>query len=198
MTVCIGAICNWYPNSNAVIIASDRMITNGDIIQHEHDMSKIVIITERIFAMMAGNTLSATTLIQKLVRRCQNSSNSVEEVVNIAKLLYSEVRSEQINEEIFRPRGITMEQFYVGGLQSRFHPHIATSIDDQVMNFDYGVELIIAGTDNDGAHLYTVGNPGTSSNCERMGYVAIGIGALHATQSMIGFGHSAMHSMFER
>ena len=203
MTVCIGAISYWAPAegrpaSNAIVIASDRMITTGGFIQSEHDVGKIKFITSRICVMIAGDTSGATTLTERLITKFGlTSSSSVEEVALEAKTIYEELRRDTIDTVIFHPRGITMSQFYQGGLQSKLQPSLVGGIDDEVMSYDYGIALIIAGCDKTGAHLYMIGNPGTISNHQDTGYTSIGSGEIHAIQSLIGFRHSYFHSLFE-
>ena len=64
-------------------------------------------------------------------------------------------------------------------------------IDQQMQHFNLGVELLLAGADDSCAHIYSVQNPGRPEYLhDVIGYAAIGSGAIHAVQSMIGFGHS--------
>jgi ATP-dependent protease HslVU (ClpYQ) peptidase subunit len=203
MTVCIGAMSAWYPNSNAIVVASDRMITMGSFMQYEHDVPKIRFVIPKTCVMLAGDTEAAITIIDRLSSHFQHmdpekkADTKVLEVVQTAQGFYEELRQEKISASIFRPRGITMREFYQGGLQSSLQPRLVATIDDEVMGYDLGVELLIAGIGADGAHIYTVGNPGTVDNYRHTGYVAIGSGGIHAVQSMIGFGHSSFHGLFE-
>jgi 20S proteasome alpha/beta subunit len=87
-----------------------------------------------------------------------------------------------------------MQDFYTG-LQQRLIQPLVGSIDQQVITYNYGVELLIAGVDGDGAHLHAIENPGTEEDFAQIGYAAIGSGGLHALQSMIGFGHAGMHGL---
>lgn len=64
------------------------------------------------------------------------------------------------------------------------------------MSYDLGVELLVARLDEEGAHIYTVGNPGTVSDYGHTGYISVGSGAIHSIQSLIGFKHSAYHSLY--
>jgi len=197
MTVCIGAISHWAPDGQAVVVASDHMVTMGGFMQYEHDVPKIKFVSSKICVMMAGDTLSATTLIQQLSSHFRTGEPSVEDVVNTAKTFYEQLRQDQIETEVFRPRGFTMQQFYQEGLQSRLQPHLVGAIDDEVMSYDLGVELLVAGVDSEGAHIYTVGNPGAIGNYKHTGYVSVGSGQIHAVQSLIGFKHSAYRSLYE-
>jgi 20S proteasome alpha/beta subunit len=53
------------------------------------------------------------------------------------------------------------------------------------------VELLIAGVDAAGAHVYSIHNPGKPAReHDVIGYAAVGSGGIHALQAMIGFRHS--------
>jgi hypothetical protein len=110
---------------------------------------------------------------------------------------YVELRRQQIDSDIFHPRGIDIQQFY-GGLQQRLLGPLAGALDGQVAEFNYGVELLVAGTDDSGSHLYSVLNPGGQPNdFHQIGFHAIGSGMLHALQSIIGFGHTGKRPLYD-
>ena len=77
-------------------------------------------------------------------------------------------------------------------------PPIAGGIDQQVMQFNLGIDLLIAGVDDEGAHLFSVYNPGGAVNdFAPIGFAAIGSGTLHATQSLIGFRHTSARDLHQ-
>jgi ATP-dependent protease HslVU (ClpYQ) peptidase subunit len=53
MTVCIAALCD---NARKVVIASDRMLTGGDV-EFEQDIRKFERITDGCIALSAGSAL---------------------------------------------------------------------------------------------------------------------------------------------
>ncbi len=199
MTICIGALCS-YPNvhpSKALVIASDRMVTFGGITQFEHEVSKIIEVTDKIVIMTAGDALKGSRLARDIMTHIPAGSPTVKGVADASALRYTELRKEQIEAQIFTPRGISMQDFYQG-LQQRILPQLVGAIDDQVATFDYTLDLLIAGVDEAGAHLYSVVNPGGSiSDFAPIGYHAVGSGALHALQSMIGFKHMGARELPE-
>ena len=96
---------------------------------------------------------------------------------------------------IFGPRGISLQEFY-RGLQPTMLPQLVGGLDQQVAGFDFGLELLIAGVDDDGGHLFQVGNPGSAViDFAPIGFGAIGSGGLHAIQAMIGFAHAPARSL---
>lgn len=196
MTVCIGALCadrNGRP-ATAVVVASDRMATLGGIIEFEHDVPKIKQISERVVSLTAGDALRGAQLAADIAARVPAGAVSVDAVGQEAVRAYVDRRRQQIETNYFTPRGLTMEAFY-NVLQSRLLAQLAGMLDQQVSSFDYGVDMILAGVDDAGAHVYALRNPGALSNYAPIGFVAIGSGSLQAMQSMIGFRHTSTRSL---
>lgn len=60
------------------------------------------------------------------------------------------------------------------------------SIDQQLWQFDLGVQVLPVGVDDSGCPLFAVNNPGGRCDAhDVIGYAAIGNGALHALRAMI-------------
>jgi hypothetical protein len=122
---------------------------------------------------------------------------TVQQVADSLSQKYALLRKQQIENDAFYPRSINMQEFY-RGQQLQMLPQLAGQIDQYVMSFDFGVSLLVAGVDDSGAHLYSIGNPGASVNDHQpIGYHSIGSGWLHAMQSMIGFGHMSARGLKE-
>src|SRR5262245_36581101 len=200
MTVCIGALCADLDGqaARAVVVASDRMVTQGGITEFEHDTPKITAVAEKMIAAASGDALRASRLAREIRAAVPSGSVTVDQVAQATAVRYAEHRRAAIQADIFTPRGISMEVFYLQGLQQRMLPAVAGMIDQQVMGYNFGVDLILVGVDEAGAHLYSVSNPGGSvRDFESIGFQAVGSGSLHALQSMIGFGHSGGHGLNE-
>lgn len=198
MTVCIGAICADQSNRefNAVVVCADRMVTMGHLIEFEHEIPKVKAITNKIVTLMAGDAIVGAELGRGIDAAFPAVAPSVERVAEKAAVLYATLRDRKIETEVFRPRGMTRQEFYA---------RIATipqpmnfQWDQMVMQVNLGVDVIVAGVDDAGGHLFAVANPGgTFHNLRQIGFHAIGSGALHAVQSMIGFGHTGNRAIPE-
>ena len=200
MTICIGALCADLQGnpSRAVIVASDRMVTLGQITEFEHEVPKINKITDKIVALIAGDALKGSRIVRDVSRQLPVASPLVQGVAEATANRYVELRKEQIENDVSKPRSITIEDFYNEGIQTQMIPQLAGQIDHHVATFDYGVAMLIAGIDDGGAHLFSIGNPGGSFNDHQpIGYHAIGSGWLHALQSIIGFGHMGARGLHE-
>src|SRR6266404_4303806 len=199
MTVCLGALCSDRDghSSKAVVVGADRMVTLGGHTEFEHEVPKIMAVTDRVVALIAGDALKGGSLIRDIASQMPAGAMSVKAVADAISVRYTQLRQQQIQSDIFTPRGISMAQFY-GGLQQQMLPQIVAGIDNHVASYNFGVDILIAGVDDSGASLFSLTNPGgTLNDFQQIAYTAIGSGALHALQSMIGFGHMGGRSLHE-
>ena len=67
---------------------------------------------------------------------------------------------------------------------------IAFKLNQDVETFNLGVELLLAGIDEEGTHLYTINQAGKPIENNQIGFQAIGIGNIHAINTLISEGYS--------
>lgn len=180
MTVCIGILCC---NKEAVVAVSDKMVTAGDI-EFEHSEPKIEKLTNRCVALTAGSALAHVELFDK-VRGLLGSADdtAISDIVEIIKREYVALRKQKIEEEILKPRGLTLSAFIEH--MNDFPVGFSSNIDQYIDKREYNVTAIVCGIDNEGAHLYRIIDPGTEDRFDAIGFVAIGIGRKHAEGSLI-------------
>jgi len=196
VTVCIGAICE---NGEAAVVASDRMVTSQyPPIEFEHTKSKIYHLSGYCIAMPAGDALKPIEVIPKSITAIgdQRRSPPIEQVVDIVKSWYQFRRMANAEERILKPRTINSQTFYERGI-AIFPRDIFGFLDQELANFNYGLELLIAGLDSDGAHIYHIFNPGMSSCYDTIGFHAIGVGQLHAFQTVIAHRYSVSCNLMD-
>lgn len=200
MTVCIGALCtdrNGTP-AKAAVVASDRMVTLGGLIEFEHEVPKVASISDTVVGLMAGDAIRGSQLARSVAVQVAAAGLTVEQIAEATGKRYAAARIEQIQAEVFAPRGMNIVDFYQSDQQGKLLSQLVGMLDGQVAAFDFGVQMLVVGTDDGGAHLYFIGNPGgTASNFAQIGYHAIGSGAIHALQSMISLGHMGGRSLNE-
>ena len=171
------------------VVAADRMVTLGGFIEFEHAVPKMASAAGRAVVMVAGDTLTGT----RLAHEVSDSLTGAPTVLDIAQRLaerYEATRLHHIEQHILAARGLTLASFY--DMQGTLNPQLTFAIDQAMMQFNLGVELLLAGVDDSGAHAYSIHNPGKPEYLhDVIGYAAVGSGAIHAHQSLIGFGHSA-------
>ena len=200
MTVCIGALCANEDGEKAkvAVVASDRMVTLAGLTEFEHEVPKIQQINDHLVALIAGDALRGSRVVRSAAINVPGGMIATSDVAGLIAREYAQHRQEQLNSDVFQPRAMTIDQFYNGGVQQRLIPQVAGQIDMVVAGFDFEVQLLVAGLDDNGAHLYSIANPGGSFNDHMpIGYHAIGSGWLHALQSMISFGHTSARGLLE-
>lgn len=187
MTICIAATAD---ANKAVVVASDRMLSAHFLsLEFDHPDSKIEQLGPSCMGLSAGDALPAGELFaasRALTAQLQDPA-----IVSIAESIresYVQRRAQRIEEMYFRPRGLTLEAFYQQGMMRQFPAEVSVSLDERVQNFNFGVEIIVAGVDHTGAHIFGITNPGQSAPYERIGYHAIGSGMSHAILSLVSAG----------
>lgn len=185
MTVCIAAMCG-RDEEPLVVVAADRLMTAGGFMEFEHPGSKIVELTETSLVMVAGDTNEG----MRLARGAAGSAapETIPEMAEDLGNRYFEARARRTDQYILRARGLDPANYYAmhGTLNGQF----VMLVDQALMEFDLGVELLLAGVDDTGAHIHTNRNPGGGNTDHgAIGWAAIGSGAVHVMPSMAGFEH---------
>lgn len=183
MTICIGALCEEGKNC---IVAADREITApGLSLEFDHER-KIELLTNSSVVMTSGDSLLGAEVIEKtrpLV--VTKSDNTIRQIAETLRDVYHQVHIERAESVILRPRGLTLAEYQLHGAQ-QIPLQVYVNIDNQFWNFGVGaVEFILAGVDSTGAHIFRVHYSGLTGGswlewCDRLGFRAIGSGALHS------------------
>jgi len=187
MTVCIGALCE---NRKAVVLVSDRMWTERSTLYYEFEPNESKI--ERIHPKAAVATSGGVVLPDKIIKSTKKyvyekieEVGSIEDVARVLSFYYGEERRRRIEEEYFRPRGLTINEFYDEGKITTLPPQLAQFLDDRVANYVFDLLMILGGVDSEGAHLYLIRDPRTYESVDKVGFVSIGTGDRHAELTLI-------------
>ena len=113
------------------------------------------------------------------------------------KLQFCEIRKKRINDFVLAIRGIDFDLFYQGGMINRFPQDLSMLIDSQIQRYELGTTILIAGVDDLGAHIFAIGDPGSMSCFDRVGYHAIGVGHRHALLKLVALGQYQSKSISE-
>jgi len=187
MTVCVAASCS---NGRAVVVASDRMLSAPFLtVEFDHQDAKIDQINDRCVALSAGDALCVQdVLIGGFGAASQLQNPSIQVLASQIKMQFCEVRKQRINDVILGPRGIDFDTFYQRGAISQFPPDLAMLLDSQVQKTELGTTILVAGVDESGAHIFSIGDPGAMACFDRLGYHAIGSGHRHALLKLVSLG----------
>ncbi|MGH9339321.1 MAG: hypothetical protein ACRD1R_06990 [Acidobacteriota bacterium] len=181
MTVCIAANC---VKSTCVVVASDRMVTFGRMtVEFDHCEPKIDVLSDTCVALSAGNAIIADAILSGELTIGQFAL--IDHCAEHLRERFVSTRRRIVTEWLLEPRGTTFDEFYKAGGMQGLPPELAMSLDDQARELDLQTDILLAGIDSEGAHIYTIENPGLLARCDRIGYEAIGSGAHHATITLI-------------
>jgi hypothetical protein len=184
MTVCIAALCD---NGHALVVASDRMLSAPYLtLEFDHRDAKIDMIGPMCVTLSAGDALSVQDIVVGGVGvTAQLQHPTVQLIADNVRDRFAEVRKRKINELILRPRGLDFDAFYAGGMIRAVPQELAMVLDQQMLNFSLQTEILLAGIDDGGSHIYGIGDPGTMACFDRLGYHSIGSGQRHALLTLV-------------
>jgi 20S proteasome alpha/beta subunit len=189
MTVCIAAIYN----NNAILGATDRMITSGDV-EFEPSTSKIISLTNSIAVMTAGDgnlqeqiLADAHAFVGKRVAANHKKWIPVIDVANFYRDTYIKIRKDTIEREILGRYDLTYDTFTTR--QKQLSEKILEEISEGINEFALpDIETIVTGVDESGSHIYSVINDDVSFD-DSTGFAAAGSGYSHALSHMMLSGH---------
>lgn len=182
-------MCKRADGSAAVVVAADRQVTMGSLTEFEHAVPKVTRIGGSVVAMIAGDALIGSELVEGAKRPFDDAAD-VPALTRALQRDYAEFRGRRVEAQVLAPHGLTHAQYLER--HGNLMPQLVGVIDQQMTQFNLGVELLVAGVDGAGGHLFSVGNPGGFANDHRtIGYAAIGSGSYHAVHTLIDFGHTA-------
>ena len=203
MTICIAAISDGGKN---VIVMSDKMITYTapPFHQFEHPRPKIYKVSENAVILTAGSALLPSDFLIKLNSIKDEIGFEHDEKIEIKKLAdlvakaYRDLRKEIIEERFLLKYDLTWKDyinFVRGGNPSNDSDNpiysmfgVASPIIKvfaEIEEFKLEFDIILAGVDEAGGHIYVIQDPGIKGNFDDMGYTAIGSGSYHAIRSFV-------------
>jgi hypothetical protein len=201
MTVCIAAICD---SGKAIVVAADRMFTNpGLSVEFETPEQKIEQLATRCVALAAGNSVHATEVLESVRRRLGgNPAQTFHQVAEFLKEEYASVRARKAYETlIFSVLGADFERHRAVGMPLPTYLEKQSGVFQQMVMFcqqyKLGVEFLITGLDDSGAHLSHVTDPGVLSQLQKLGHAAIGSGGPHAMTRLSLAGQSRQRGLLE-
>ena len=164
--------------------------------EFEHHRPKIHKLSDKCVAMTAGDALAYCELFSQHKKLLKGQAKTaVSEIIEGIKEAYRAKRNNRIIDETLKLRGFdSIDDFYAGGNQ-RLPSDIFYIIDREIVQYDFGLSLIVSGIDEDGAHIYAVENPGTHRCHDSIGYYIIGSGVQHAQASFISQEYTSSFSL---
>ncbi len=190
MTVCISAVCQFPGNLGSMIIGcSDRMLTLGAT-EYQPAQAKFYqfATAPNVITLVAGNISPAIVICDATNRRLlENPSTKTRLVAEICADEYANHQRHLAQREVLDPLGLTHARFLAD--QRKLDPEFIRRTANDMISISVGVEIMIAGQDDEGAHIYVIRDravltgselAGTQRVEDPVGFAAIGIGATHA------------------
>lgn len=173
VTVCVAAMFG----GNAIIGASDRMLTSGDI-QFEPQQQKIIALTSSIAVMVAGDSSMPAEIIQNVQtdvsKRIETEPQNWWNVRDVAELYsryYNDARFTRAEKQILTPLGLDGNTFI--SRQKEMYTELIRQLSTELKYFvPPSIAAIFAGVDISGSHIY-VANNGNVSCQDLVGFAAI-------------------------
>jgi len=168
----------------AIVGASDRMLTVGDV-EFERPVPKLYKLSTSIVAMIAGDAGAQDEICNRTIEKIGTDLPSVRDAVTVYCAEVAGYHKRNGEREVLASLGLNMKSFIrrQQELGSEFSDRILFDLKEAKDNV--GIETIIAGVDNVGAHIYTIGNEGSALCQDSVGFAAIGYGARHAESQFI-------------
>jgi 20S proteasome alpha/beta subunit len=189
MTVCIAAVCNMgHDDGPAIIAASDRMITMGEL-EYEPDQAKCIPLASRTLGLLAGDMELHAHVVPIVQRKVLDAIKEDPSNINVGTVaaFYAEefayYRRTLAEREILIPRGLDFERFY--NRQSIMAHYQVKEIDDTLTSYLVNSSAIVAGLDQTGAHIYKIENPGVARCWDTSFFACIGSGENMASTQFI-------------
>ncbi len=164
------------------------------MLEFEHALPKIEEITPSSLVMLAGDALAPTDVIRDV--RTEAKKEKVTDLRALADLIAKTManhRRRLVTENVLRRRGLDSFDDYYDRAASLPNDLVST-LDTEIASFEdvheiADVEILLAGMDDSGPHLYLISKPGTSTCFDAIGYHAIGSGEQHAIATISSYGY---------
>lgn len=195
VTVCVATLFRWnYGPSDkpeyrfAALVASDRMITAGDV-QYEPQQLKVAFITKRAVILIAGDYSLHSEAILGTSKQIQGQLDITPH--NLA-LIYGRaiqsIKHRQAEDLYLAALGMNADTFLAQ--QRDLSADFVDRITNQIQGYQGpDVEALVVGSDGENAHIYAVDTKGIVSYLNDVGFAAIGIGAWHAKSKLMQAGY---------
>jgi len=196
VTVGIGAICEANSEEPKVIVAADRLVTSGIAArrEYEHTSSKMTGICGSdngdpcvAVAVGAGSVSLADEVFYKTRQSVANDNpNTVRGIAKHATKAMQEMVKETIERQVLSQYDLSLNEF--NNIQGQMNAQIVSAIYEEITSTQdeifSQVNILFAGVDHRGAHLFTVSNNDMARH-DSIGYKTVGSGAEPARSAFI-------------
>jgi 20S proteasome alpha/beta subunit len=196
VTVCIGALCE---KGKATVVAADEMVTFGPPMSLQTEppgLKKLVEIASSVALLYSGSVPDGEEIIASARHDIPAGEHpSVAYIADKVRTAYAQLKRKRVEETILRP--------WLGVDFPQFQELIAKSAASQILGQITGLlsqhnlqtDVLVAGSDDTGHHLFIITHPGVCLHMNTLGYATIGSGAAHAGISLALNKHASSDSI---
>lgn len=181
MTVGIGAICE---DGKSAVVAADKMVTFGAPMSLQTEpptLKKIIQLTERSLLVFSGNTADGEEIVNGARPAfAANPNLSVSQQAEAVKNSYASHKQRRVEENILRPHLGTNFAGFAALMAQAQTSQILQQILGLVSQHNLQTDLLVAGMDESGAHIFAITHPGQLLPLATTGFGSIGSGGVHA------------------
>lgn len=200
MTICIATIAQFQPaklpdgtlppQEPIIIAAADRMITRGQREYQLNDQTKGYYLTPHIMALISGfgDPLFEVCWRSQVILK-ERDITLVNEAANVVADEFMKYRNAQNQRRVLGPWHLDFDGYLKG--QQDMDIGFIQRREDELYDRDYDLgDILVAGVDENGGHVYQVNDPGIAETRGLTGYGAIGSGAEFAEPSFMSVGYT--------
>jgi len=191
MTICIAAIgmCEELRKEDeAIVFATDHMITLPQIGQFEHSIEKYRRVNSNTIAMLSGEALLFEDVLDGIVPK--DSFDGIKDKIHKNM---SKVRDERIKKIIFDKLKIDFD-YLKEILKNPEHNDIITDILQTIKEFNLATSVIVGGFKNNKAQIAEI-NEMIAVNTRDINFNAIGSGGTQAINTLLFQRHSKTNNL---
>jgi 20S proteasome alpha/beta subunit len=181
VTVCIGAVCE---DGRAAVVAADRMVTYGAPMSLQIEPpyhKKIKTLSDGAVLLFSGSVPDGEDVAARSLAAIRAMTKpATAAVAEAARQAYEDTKRKRVEDSILKPfLGVNFAQFQALVAQSAASQLLA-QIQGLIMQNNLQLEIMVAGIDDAGAHLFAIQHPGVLLPMQTTGFTAIGSGGTHA------------------
>src|ERR1700674_1369434 len=197
VTVCVATLFRWNYGTleqpqfgPAALVASDRMITAGDIVEYEPRQMKVAKITGRALILIAGDfSLHSQALIDAGKQIGGNQNATAQNIALIYSRAIQTIKQRRAEDRYLAPLGLNLDTFLAQ--QKDMSDSFVNRLTDQLQDYvGEEVEALVVGSHDNEIHLYAIDPRGTVNCFDDVGFAAVGIGAWHAKSRLMQAGYT--------
>jgi 20S proteasome alpha/beta subunit len=148
--------------------------------------------------LFSGNVADGEEVVNNVLAKLTGKQNlQVAQIAECTKASYLELKRKRVEENILGPLlGASFAQFQALVGQSP-SSQILQQVLGLIMQHNLQLDVLVAGTDASGGHLFVATHPGQLLSVNMIGFAAIGSGALHAAVRLSLGQHTAASALQE-